>query len=197
MLRNQAGFIAGKAAALSSAQATAGAALAAGRAGANQAYAMFGSAAKGIEGYNERLSNYGRDRTLADNTAVSKRQANEANTDSQVARKEEWSRGLNEVPVLGGPADLVRKWDSGVASTLWAASMVRSPSLYISADTMERELNTLIAPIRTRRGTPVTCTRRTARQVIACRPSLLNKAKKPPAPLMPPLVPQSPDKDQP
>ncbi len=156
MLRNQAGFIAGKAAALSSAQATAGAALAAGRAGANQAYAMFGSAAKGIEGYNERLSNYGRDRTLADNTAVSKRQANEANTDSQVARKEEWSRGLNEVPVLGGPADLVRKWDSGVASTLWAASMVRSPSLYISADTMERELNTLIAPIRTRRGTPVT-----------------------------------------
>ena len=156
MLRNQAGFIAGKAAALSSAQATAGAALAAGRAGANQAYAMFGSAAKGIEGYNERLSNYGRDRTLADNTAVSKRQANEANTDSQVARKEEWSRGLNEVPLLGGPADLVRKWDSGVASTLWAASMVRSPSLYISADTMERELNMLIAPIRTRRGTPVT-----------------------------------------
>src|SRR6266498_2535018 len=118
MLRNQAGFIAGKASALSAAQATAGAAMAAARAGTNQAYAMFGSAAKGIEGYNERLSNYGRDRTLADNTAVSKRQANEANTDSQVARKEEWSRGLNEVPVLGGPADLVRKWDSGVASTL-------------------------------------------------------------------------------
>jgi hypothetical protein len=57
MLRNQAGFIAGKASALSAAQATAGAALAAGRAGVNQAYAMFGRAARGIEGYNERLSN--------------------------------------------------------------------------------------------------------------------------------------------
>ena len=118
MLRNQAGFIAGKAAALSAAQATAGAAMAAGRAGASQAYTMFGSAARGIEGYNEKLSNYGKDRTLADNNAMSRRQANEANTDSQVARKEEWSRGLNEVPVLGGPADLVRKWDMGVASTL-------------------------------------------------------------------------------
>src|SRR6266508_5431605 len=127
MLRNQAGFIAGKASALSAAQATAGAAMAAARAGTNQAYAMFGSAAKGIEGYNERLSNYGRDRTLADNTAVSKRQANEANTDSQVARKEEWSRGLNEVHVLGGPADLVRKWDSGVASTLSAGKYGAQP----------------------------------------------------------------------
>jgi hypothetical protein len=118
MLRNQAGFIASKAAALSAAQATAGAAMAAGRAGASQAYTMFGSAVRGIEGYNEKLSNYGRDRTLADNNAMSRRQANEANTDSQVARKEEWSRGLNEVPVLGGPADLVRKWDMGVASTV-------------------------------------------------------------------------------
>src|SRR6266545_465721 len=127
MLRNQAGFIAGKASALSAAQATAGAAMAAARAGTNQAYAMFGSAAKGIEGYNERLSNYGRNRTLADNTAVSKRQANEANTDSQVARKEEWSRGLNEVPLLGGPADLVRKWDSGVASTLSAGKYGAQP----------------------------------------------------------------------
>jgi hypothetical protein len=118
MLRNQAGFIAGKASALSAAQATAGAAMAAGRAGVNRAYSMFGSAARGIEGYNERLSNSGRDRNLADNSAVSKRQANEANTDSQVGRKEEWSKGLNQVPIIGGPADLVRKWDMGVASTL-------------------------------------------------------------------------------
>jgi hypothetical protein len=127
MLRNQAGFIASKAAALSSAQATAGAAMAAGRAGASQAYTMFGSAVRGTEGYNEKLSNYGKDRTLADNNAMSRRQANEANTDSQVARKEEWSRGLNEVPVLGGPADLVRKWDMGVASTLSGGQYGHSP----------------------------------------------------------------------
>ena len=49
MLRNQAGFIASKAAALSAAQATAGAAMAAGRAGASQAYTMFGSAVPGLE----------------------------------------------------------------------------------------------------------------------------------------------------
>lgn len=37
---------------------------------------------------------------------------------SQVGRKEEWSRGLNELPVVGGSADLIRKWDSGVVSYL-------------------------------------------------------------------------------
>ena len=118
MLRNQAGFIAGKASALSAAQASAGAAMASARAGVSQAYAMFGSASRGLEGYNEKLSNYSRDRSVADTNAQSRRQANEANTDSQVGRKEEWSKGMNEVPIIGGSADLVRKWDSGVISTL-------------------------------------------------------------------------------
>src|SRR6476659_7467923 len=106
VLRNQAGFIAGKASALSAAQASAGASMAAARAGVSQAYVMFGSATKGLEGYNEKLSNYGRNRALADNNAQSRRQANEANTDSQVARKEEWSKGINQVPIIGGSADL-------------------------------------------------------------------------------------------
>lgn len=117
MLRNQAGFIAGKASALSAAQATAGAAMAAARAGVNQAYTMFGSAARGVEGYNEKLSNYGRDRTLADNNALSKRQANEANNDSQVGRKEEWSKGLNQIPIAGGLVDLSRKGVTGIVSS--------------------------------------------------------------------------------
>ena len=117
MLRNQAGFVAGKASALSAAQATAGAAMAAARGGANQAYAMFGSASRGIEGYNEKLSNYGRDRTLADNNAVSRRQANEANTDSQVGRKEEWSKGLNRIPIAGGLVDLSREGVTGIVSS--------------------------------------------------------------------------------
>src|SRR5688572_31769773 len=86
MLRNQAGFVAGKASALSAAQATAGAAMAAARAGVSQAYTMFGSANRGVEGYNEKLSNYARERTI-DNAAQSRRQAVEANTDSQVGRK--------------------------------------------------------------------------------------------------------------
>jgi hypothetical protein len=89
MLRNQAGFIAGKASALSAAQASAGAAMAAARASANQAYTMFGSASRGWEGYNEKLSNFARERTLADNAAMSSRQANEVNTDSKVGRKQE------------------------------------------------------------------------------------------------------------
>ena len=118
MLRNQAGFIAGKASALSAAQASAGAAMAASRAGVSQAYTMFGSASRGIEGYNEKLSNFGRQRTLADNAAQSKRQANEINTDSQVGRKEEWAKGFNQVPIVGSSADLIRKWDTGVVSWL-------------------------------------------------------------------------------
>ncbi|MDQ3667810.1 MAG: hypothetical protein M3410_14790, partial [Acidobacteriota bacterium] len=117
MLRNQAGFVAGKASAMSAAQATAGAAIAASRGGAHQAYAMFGSASRGIEGYNEKLSNYGRERTLADNNALSRRQANEANTDSQVGRKEEWSKGLNRIPIAGGIVDLGREGVSGIVSS--------------------------------------------------------------------------------
>jgi len=117
MLRNQAGFIAGKASALSAAQATAGAAMAAARAGASQAYAMFSSSSRGLEGYNEKLSNYARERTIADNNAQSRRQAVEANTDSQVGRKQEWSRGLGAIPIVGPPVDLVREGVSGIVST--------------------------------------------------------------------------------
>jgi hypothetical protein len=118
MLRNQAGFISGKAQALSSAQATAGAAMAAARAGVSQAYTTFGSASRGIVGYNEQMAQISTQRSIKDNNTLSGRQANEANTDSQVARKEEWSKGLNQVPIIGGPADLIRKWDSGVVSYL-------------------------------------------------------------------------------
>lgn len=117
MLRNQAGFIAGKASALSAAQASAGAAMAAARAGVNQAYTMFGSASRGIEGYNEKLSNYGREKTIADNTAQSRRQAVETNTDSQVGRKQEWSRGIGAVPIVGPPADIIREGVSGIVSS--------------------------------------------------------------------------------
>jgi len=117
MLRNQAGFIAGKASALSAAQATAVGAMAAARAGANQAYAMFGSVSRGVEGYNEKLSNYARERTIADNAAQSRRQAVEANTDSQVGRKQEWSRGLGAIPIVGPPVDLVREGVSGIVSS--------------------------------------------------------------------------------
>jgi hypothetical protein len=117
MLRNQAGFIAGKASALSSAQASAGAAMAAARAGVSQAYTMFGSASRGVEGYNEKLSNYARERTLADNAAQSRRQAVEANTDSQVGRKQEWSRGIGAVPIVGPPADIIREGVSGIVSS--------------------------------------------------------------------------------
>ncbi len=118
MLRNQAAFIAGKAQALSSAEATAGAARAAARAGVSQAYTTFGSASRGIAGYNEQMAQISTQRSIKDNNTLSGRQASEANTDSQVARKEEWSKGLNQVPIVGGPADLIRKWDSGVVSYL-------------------------------------------------------------------------------
>src|SRR5689334_16828734 len=117
MLRNQAGFIAGKASALSAAQASAGASMAAARAGVSQAYAMFGSATKGLEGYNEKLSNYTRQRTVADNAAQSRRQAVEANTDSQVGRKQEWSRGIAAVPIVGPPSDIIREGVSGIVSS--------------------------------------------------------------------------------
>ena len=118
MLRNQAAFIAGKAQALSSAEATAGAARAAAQAGVSQAYTMYGSANRGIAGYNEQMAQISTQRSIKDNNTLSGRQASEFNTDSQVARKEEWSKGLNQVPIIGGPADLIRKWDSGVVSYL-------------------------------------------------------------------------------
>lgn len=119
MLRNQAAFIAGKAQALSSAQATAGAAKAAAQAGVSQAYTMFGSASRGIAGYNEQMAQVSTQRTIKDNNASSTRQASETNTDSQVGRKQEWSRGLGNIPLFGGPIDLVRE---GIAGTVSYAS---------------------------------------------------------------------------
>ena len=94
MLRNQAAFISGKAQALSSAQASAGAAMVAGRAGVSQAYTMFGSASRGVAGYNEQMAQISTQRSIRDTNIQSVRQASETNTDSQVGRKQEWSRGL-------------------------------------------------------------------------------------------------------
>lgn len=119
MLRNQAAFISGKAQALSSAQASAGAAMAAARGGVSQAYTMFGSASRGVAGYNEQMAQISTQRSIRDNNLMSSRQASEANTDSQVARKQEWSRGLGNIPLLGGPIDLIRE---GVAGTVSEAS---------------------------------------------------------------------------
>ncbi len=119
MLRNQAAFITGKAQALSSAQATAGATKAAAQAGVSQAYTMFGSASRGIAGYNEQMAQVSTQRTIKDNNASSTRQASETNTDSQVGRKQEWSRGLGNIPLFGGPIDVVRE---GVAGTVSSAS---------------------------------------------------------------------------
>lgn len=118
MLRNQAAFIAGKAQALSSAEATAGAARAAAQAGVSQAYTTFGSASRGIAGYNEQMAQISTQRSIKDNNTLGGRQASEVNTDSQVARKEEWSKGLNQIPIVGGLADLTRKQDMGVVSYL-------------------------------------------------------------------------------
>jgi hypothetical protein len=119
MLRNQAAFISGKAQALSSAQASAGAAMAASRAGVSQAYTMFGSGSRGVVGYNEQMAQISTQRTVRDNNTQSARQASETNTDSQVGRKQEWSRGLGSIPLFGGPIDLVRE---GVAGTVSEAS---------------------------------------------------------------------------
>jgi hypothetical protein len=116
MLRNQAAFISGKAQALSSAQSTAGAAMATARAGVSQAYTMFGSASRGLTGYNEQMAQVSTQRSIRDNNLMSSRQASEANTDSQVARKQEWSRAFGNVPLIGGPMDLSREWYSGIAS---------------------------------------------------------------------------------
>ncbi len=176
MLRNHAGFIAGKAAALSAAQSAAGAALTAGRAGANQAYTMFGSSVRGIEGHNEKLSHYGKDRTLADNPAVSRRHANEVNTDSQVARKEEWSKGLNEVPAVGGPADLVRKWDMGVASTI-TGGHYGALTLHQRGDDGARVENVNSANQNATK-TPETFIKRTAKRVIEWQRFRFSKARK-------------------
>jgi hypothetical protein len=84
---------------------------------------MFGSATRGVEGYNEKLSNYGRERTLADNNALSKRQANEANTDSHVGHKQEWSRGLGAIPIVGPVVDIIREGVSGIVSSASDANM--------------------------------------------------------------------------
>jgi hypothetical protein len=116
MLRNQAAFISGKAQALSSAQSTAGAATAAARAGVSQAYTMFGSASRGVAGYNEQMAQVSTQRSIRDNNLTSSRQASETNTDSQVGRKQEWSRGLGSIPLFGGPIDLIREGVSGTVS---------------------------------------------------------------------------------
>jgi hypothetical protein len=119
MLRNQAAFISGKAQALSSAQASAGAAMAGARAGVSQAYTMFGSASRGVAGYNEQMAQVSTQRSIRDNNLTSTRQASETNTDSQVGRKQEWSRGLGNIPLFGGPIDLIRE---GVAGTVSSTS---------------------------------------------------------------------------
>jgi hypothetical protein len=116
MLRNQAAFISGKAQSLSSAQASAGAAMAAARAGVSQAYTMFGSGSRGLAGYNEQMAQISTQRAIRDNNTQSARQASETNTDSQVARKQEWSRGLGNIPLFGGPIDLIREGVSGTVS---------------------------------------------------------------------------------
>jgi len=116
MLRNQAAFISGKAQALSSAQSTAGAAMAAARGGVSQAYTMFGSARRGVAGYNEQMTQISTQRAIRDSNTQSARQASETNTDSQVGRKQEWSRGLSSIPLFGGPIDLIREGVSGTIS---------------------------------------------------------------------------------
>ena len=116
MLRNQAAFITGRAQALSSAQATAGAAMAAARGGVSQAYTMFGSASRGVAGYNEQMAQISTQRSIRDNNIQSARQASETNADSQVGRKQEWSRGLGNIPLFGGPIDLIREGVSGTVS---------------------------------------------------------------------------------
>jgi hypothetical protein len=78
---------------------------------------MFGSASRGVAGYNEQMSQIGTQRSIRDNNTLSTRQAHEANTDSQVGRKQEWSRGLNSIPLVGGPIDLIREGVSGTVST--------------------------------------------------------------------------------
>lgn len=67
MLRNQAGYVSGKASALSSAQTQAGMAAAAGRAGVSQAYLMMGSSVHGHQGYNERMIIASKDREISSN----------------------------------------------------------------------------------------------------------------------------------
>lgn len=112
-----------------------GAAMAAGRADASQAYTTFGSASRGIAGYNEQMSRVGTDSSIRDNNTVSTRQAREANTDSQVGRKQEWSRGLGDIPLLGGPIDLIRE---GVAGTVSTASGGKYGALPLTLSTRLR-----------------------------------------------------------
>jgi hypothetical protein len=90
--------------------------MAASRAGVSQAYTMFGSASRGLPGYNEQIAQMSTQRSIRDNNTMSARQASETNTDSQVGRKQEWSRGLGNIPLFGGPIDLVREGVSGTVS---------------------------------------------------------------------------------
>jgi hypothetical protein len=80
---------------------------------------MFGSGSRGIAGYNEQMAQISTQRAIRDNNTQSARQASETNTDSQVGRKQEWSRGLGNIPLFGGPIDLIRE---GVAGTVSSAS---------------------------------------------------------------------------
>ena len=89
------------------------------RTGVSQAYTMFGSANRGVAGYNEQMAQISTQRGIRDNNIQSARQASETNTDSQVGRKQEWSRSLGNIPLFGGPIDLIRE---GVAGTVSEAS---------------------------------------------------------------------------
>jgi hypothetical protein len=77
---------------------------------------MFGSANRGVAGYNEQMAQISTQRAIRDNNTQSARQASETNTDSQVGRKQEWSRGLGNIPLFGGPIDLIREGVSGTVS---------------------------------------------------------------------------------
>ncbi|HSE19550.1 MAG TPA: hypothetical protein VLB46_20980 [Pyrinomonadaceae bacterium] len=80
---------------------------------------MFGSANRGVAGYNEQMAQISTQRSIRDNNTQSVRHASETNTDSQVGRKQEWSRGLGNIPLFGGPIDLIRE---GVAGTVSEAT---------------------------------------------------------------------------
>src|SRR5262249_2034273 len=74
---------------------------------------------RGVAGYNEQMAQISTQRSIRDNNIQSARQASEINTDSQVGRKQEWSRGFGNIPLFGGPIDLMRE---GIAGTVSEAS---------------------------------------------------------------------------
>jgi hypothetical protein len=59
----------------------------------SQAYTMFGSASRGVVGYNEQVSQISTQRTIADNNIHSARQASETNTDLQVGESRNGHEG--------------------------------------------------------------------------------------------------------